>query len=74
MSAEAFTKLTTQKYFALIKDLEPFNDNHLKWKQFKQTVNNKLHYNTNHYFNHNNKIDYIDFYLDDKVDYILNYK
>ena len=74
MSAEAFIKSTTQKYSALIKDSKLFNGNYLKWKQFKQTVNNKLCCNVNHYLNHNDKIDYIDFYLNDKVDYVLNHK
>ena len=74
MSTEAFTKSITQKHSASVKNPEPFNSNHLKWKQFKQTVNNKLHHNINHYFSHNNKIDYIDFYLDNKVNCILNHK
>ena len=74
MSIEAFTKSTTQKCSALIKDLELFNGNHAKWKWFKQAVNNKLHCNTDHYFNHDDKIDYIDSYLGDKVDCILNHK
>ena len=74
MSTEVFTRSTTQKHSALIKDSELFNDNHLKWKQFKQAVNNKLHCNINHYLNYNDKIDYIDFYLGDKVDCVLNYK
>ena len=74
MSVEASTRSTTQKHSASVKDPEPFNGNHSKWKQFKQAVNNKLHHNINHYLNHNDKIDYIDSYLDDKVDCILNYK
>ena len=74
MSTEAFTKSTTQKHSASVKNPEPFNDNHLKWKQFKQIVNNKLCCNTDHYLNHNDKINYIDSYLDDKVDHILNHK
>ena len=74
MNVEAFIRLTTQKHSALIKDSEPFNNNHWKWKQFKQTVNKKLCCNTDHYFNYNNKIDYIDFYLNDKVNHILNHK
>ena len=74
MNVEAFTKSTTQKHSASIKNPELFNDNHLKWKQFKQTVNNKLYHNTDHYLNHNDKINYIDFYLNDKIDCILNYK
>ena len=74
MSVETFTKSITQKHSALIKDPEPFNDNYLKWKQFKQAVNNKLHHNINHYFNHNDKINYINFYLNDKVNCVLNHK
>ena len=74
MSVETFIKSTTQKCSASVKDPEPFNDDHLKWKQFKQAVNNKLHHNINHYFNYNDKINYIDFYLDDKVNHILNHK
>ena len=74
MNVEVFTKLTTQKCSALIKNPESFNDNHSKWKWFKQTVNNKFCCNINHYFNYNNKINYIDFYLDDKIDCILNHK
>ena len=50
------------------------NSDCLKWKWFKQAVNNKLCCNADHYSNQNNKIDYIDFYLDDKIDYVLNYK
>ena len=74
MSMEAFTRLTTQKHSAPVKDPEPFNSNCSKWKQFKQAVNNKLHCNTNHYFNYNDKINYIDSYLGDKIDHILNHK
>ena len=74
MSTEAFTRLTIQKCSALIKNPELFNSDCLKWKQFKQTVNNKLYHNADHYFNHNDKINYINFYLDDKVNCILNYK
>ena len=74
MSAEAFTKSTTQKCSALVKNLKSFNDNCLKWKQFKQAVNNKFHCNVNHYLNQNDKIDDINSYLNDKVDCILNYK
>ena len=74
MSTEAFTRSTTQKHSALIKDPELFNDNYLKWKWFKQAVNNKLHHNTDHYSSHDDKINYIDFYLDDKVDCVLNHK
>lgn len=74
MSTETFTKSTTQKHSASVKDPEPFNSNHSKWKWFKQAVNNKLHHNTDHYSDHKNKIDYINFYLSDKVDCILNHK
>ena len=74
MSTEAFIKLITQKHFISVKDSEPFNNNYLKWKQFKQTVNNKLYHNINHYFDYNDKINYIDFYLNDKINHILNYK
>ena len=74
MSVKAFTKSTIQKHSALIKNLKLFNDNHSKWKWFKQAVNNKLHCNTDHYPSYNDKIDYIDCYLNDKVDHILNYK
>ena len=74
MSMEAFIKSTIQKCSVLIKDLKLFNDNHLKWKQFKQIVNNKFHHNINHYLNQNDKIDYIDSYLSDKVDCVLNHK
>ena len=74
MNVKAFTKSTTQKHSALIKDSELFNDDYLKWKQFKQTVNNKLHHNINHYLSHNDKINYIDFYLNNKMSHILNHK
>ena len=74
MSIKIFIKSTTQKCSASVKNPKSFNDNYLKWKQFKQTVNNKLHCNINHYLNHNDKINYIDFYLDDKVNCILNHK
>ena len=74
MSAEAFTRSTTQKHSALIKDPELFNDNYAKWKWFKQVVNNKLCCNADHYFDYDDKIDYIDSYLDNKVDCILNHK
>ena len=74
MSTETFTKSTTQKHSALIKNPKSFNNNCLKWKQFKQAVNNKLHHNINHYPSHNDKINYIDSYLDNKVNHILNYK
>ena len=74
MSMKAFTKSTTQKCFALIKDLELFNDDCSKWKWFKQAVNNKLYCNANHYLSYNNKINYINSYLGDKVDHILNHK
>ena len=74
MSTETFIKSTTQKHSALVKNPKLFNDNHAKWKQFKQTVNNKLHCNINHYFSYNNKINYIDSYLDDKVSHVLNHK
>ena len=74
MSMETFTKLITQKCSASVKDPELFNDNYLKWKQFKQAVNNKLYHNINHYLSHNDKINYIDFYLDNKVDCVLNHK
>ena len=71
---KAFIKSIIQKCSVLIKDLKLFNDDCLKWKQFKQTVNNKLCHNINHYPNQNNKINYIDFYLSDKVDCVLNHK
>ena len=74
MSMKTFIKSITQKCSASVKDLKPFNNNYLKWKQFKQTVNNKLYYNTDHYLNQNDKIDYIDFYLNNKVNYVLNHK
>ena len=74
MSVKMFTKSTTQKCSAPVKDSEPFNGNHLKWKWFKQAVNNKLHCNTNHYLSHDDKINYIDSYLDDKVNCVLNHK
>ena len=74
MSMKAFTKSTTQKHSVSIKNPEPFNDDCSKWKWFKQAVNNKLHHNINYYFNYNDKINYIDFYLDDKVDHVLNHK
>ena len=74
MNVKAFTRSTTQKYSALIKDSKLFNNDCLKWKQFKQAVNNKLHHNTDHYLSHNDKIDYIDFYLGNKIDCVLNYK
>ena len=74
MSMKTFIKSTTQKHSALIKDLKLFNYNYLKWKWFKQAVNNKLHCNINHYSGYNDKIDYIDFYLSNKVNCILNYK
>ena len=74
MSVKAFIKSTTQKCSASVKNSELFNGNHLKWKQFQQAVNNKLHCNTNYYLNQNDKIDYIDFYLNDKVNHVLNYK
>ena len=74
MSTETSTRSTTQKHSASVKDSELFNDNHSKWKQFKQAVNNKLYHNINHYLSHNDKIDYIDFYLGDKVGCILDHK
>ena len=74
MSVKTFTKLTIQKCSTSVKDSELFNDDCLKQKQFKQTVNNKLCCNADHYFDHDDKIDYTDSYLDDKVDCILNYK
>ena len=74
MSAEAFTRSTTQKYSASVKDLKLFNGNCLKWKRFKQAVNNKLHCNTDHYPDHDDKIDYIDSYLGDKVGCVLDHK
>ena len=74
MNMKTFIKSTIQKCSALVKDSELFNNNYLKWKWFKQAVNNKLCHNTNHYPNHNDKINYIDFYLNDKINYILNHK
>ena len=74
MSVEAFIKSTTQKHSVSVKDPELFNGDCSKWKQFKQAVNNKLHHNINHYFNHDDKIDYIDSYLSDKVSCVLNHK
>ena len=74
MSAETSTRLTIQKHSVSVKNSEPFNGDHSKWKWFKQAVNNKLHCNADHYLNHNDKIDYIDFYLDDKINHILDYK
>ena len=71
---KTFTKSIIQKCSILIKDSELFNDDYLKQKQFKQVVNNKLCHNINHYFDYNNKINYIDFYLDNKINCILNYK
>ena len=74
MSVKTFIKLTTQKCSVSVKNLKLFNGDCLKWKQFKQIVNNKLCCNADYYFNQNNKIDYIDFYLDNKIDHILNHK
>ena len=74
ISMKAFTKLTTQKCSASVKDLKLFNGDCSKWKWFKQAVNNKLCCNANHYPNQNDKIDYIDSYLDDKIDCVLNHK
>ena len=74
MSTETSFKSTTQKCSASVKDPEPFNDNHSKWKWFKQAVNNKLYCNIDHYPNQNDKIDYINSYLDDKIDCVLNHK
>ena len=74
MSTETFTRLTTQKHSVLIKDSELFNGNHAKWKQFKQAVNNKLCCNADHYLSHDDKINYIDFYLNNKIDCVLNHK
>ena len=74
MSIETFIKSITQKHSVSVKDSDLFNNNCLKWRWFKQIVNNKFHHNINHYLNHDNKIDYIDFYLGDKIDCILNYK
>ena len=66
MSTEAFIKSIIQKCSASVKNSKLFNNDHSKWKQFKQTVNNKLYHNTDHYLNYNNKINYINSYLDDK--------
>ena len=74
MSTKTSIKSTIQKHSISVKDSKLFNNNCLKWKQFKQTVNNKLHHNINHYFNHNDKIDYINFYLNNKINCILNHK
>ena len=74
MSVETFTRSTTQKHSALIKDPEPFNGNCSKWKWFKQAVNNKLYHNADHYPGHDDKIDYIDFYLNNKVGCVLDHK
>ena len=74
MSTETFIKLTTQKHSVSVKDLKSFNDDCSKWKQFKQAVNNKLHHNINHYLSYDDKIDYIDSYLGNKVGCILNHK
>ena len=68
---ETFIKSTTQKHSASVKDLKPFNGNCSKWKQFKQTVNNKLCCNADYYLNHD---DYIDSYLNNKVSCVLNHK
>ena len=72
MSVKAFIKSTTQKCSTSVKDLKLFNGNYSKWKWFKQAVNNKLCCNADHYLSYNDKIDYIDFYLSDKVDCVLN--
>ena len=74
MSVEAFTRSTTQKHSAPVKDPEPFNGDRSKWRRFKQAVNNKLHCNTDHYPSHDDKIDYIDSYLGDKVGRVLDHK
>ena len=74
MSVEASTRSTTQKCSAPVKDPELFNDDCSKWKWFKQAVNNKLCHNADHYSDHNDKIDYIDSYLDDKVGCVLDHK
>ena len=74
MSMEAFIRSTTQKHSAPVKDPELFNGDCLKWKQFKQAVNNKLHRNTDHYPNQDDRIDYIDSYLGDKVGRVLDHK
>ena len=69
-----FIKSIIQKCSVSVKDLKPFNNDCLKWKQFKQTINNKLYCNVNHYSNYNDKINYIDFYLSNKIDHVLNHK
>ena len=74
MSMKAFTRSTTQKCSVPVKDPELFNGNCSKWKQFKQAVNNKLCHNTNHYPGHDDKINYIDSYLGNKVGHILDHK
>ena len=74
MSTEAFIKSTTQKCSVSVKDPELFNGDCSKWKQFKQAVNNKLCHNADHYLNQDDKIDYIDSYLDDKVGHVLDHK
>ena len=74
MSVETFIKSTTQKHSALIKNPESFNGDHAKWKWFKQAVNNKLCHNTDHYSGYDDKIDYIDSYLGNKIGHILNHK
>ena len=74
MNVKAFTRSTIQKHSVLVKDLELFNGDCSKWKWFKQAVNNKLHHNADHYSNHDDKIDYIDSYLGDKVGCVLDHK
>ena len=74
MSTETFIRSTTQKCSALVKDLELFNGDCSKWKWFKQAVNNKLCHNADHYLNYNDKINYIDSYLGDKIGYVLDHK
>ena len=74
MSAKTFIKSIISKCSTSVKNPKLFNGNHSKWKQFKQAVNNKLYHNANHYFSHDDKINYIDFYLSDKVNHILNHK
>ena len=74
MSTEASTRSTTQKHSTSVKNSELFNGDHSKWKWFKQAVNNKLCHNINHYSSYNDKIDYIDSYLSNKIDCILNHK
>ena len=74
MNVKIFTKSTTQKCSASVKDLKPFNGDCSKWKWFKQAVNNKLCCNINHYLNYDDKIDYINSYLNDKINHILNHK